>query len=68
MATIQKEIVYAQGSNRDLKLDFYRPHGEEHNRTAVLLLHGGGWRMGDRSMMALFGPELARLGFLAVAS
>ena len=33
----------------------------------MLLLHGGGWRMGNKSMMDLFGPELARLGFLAVA-
>ncbi len=67
MPTIRKGIVYGQGGNRDLKLDLYQPNGHIHNHTAVLLLHGGGWRMGDKSMMELFGPELARLGFLAVA-
>lgn len=67
MPTIRKGIVYGQGGKRDLKLDVYHPHGQTHNRTAVLLLHGGGWRMGDKSMMALFGSELARLGFLGVA-
>lgn len=67
MSNIQKEIVYAQGGSRDLKLDVYRPPGQKHNHTAVILLHGGAWRMGDKSMMDLFGPELARLGFLAVA-
>jgi len=67
MTDIPKEIVYTQGGGRDLKIDLYHPNGKKHHQTAVLLLHGGGWRMGDKSMMALFGPELARLGFLAVA-
>jgi acetyl esterase/lipase len=66
MPTIQKEIVYGQGNNRDLKLDIYRPHERENLHTAVLLFHGGAWRMGDKAMMEPFGPELARLGFLAV--
>lgn len=67
MTDIQKDIVYAQGGGRDLTLDLYRPAGKINHHTAVLLLHGGGWRMGDKSMMELFGPELARLGFVAVA-
>lgn len=66
-AKIQKGIVYAQGSERDLMLDLYRPDSGEKTRTAVLLLHGGGWRFGDRSRMERFGTELARLGFVAVA-
>jgi acetyl esterase/lipase len=65
--TTKEEIVYAQSNNRNLKLDLYRPSMGEHHHSAVLLLHGGAWRMGDKSMMDLFGPELARLGFVAVA-
>lgn len=67
MAKIQKGVVYGQGGGRDLQLDLYCPDSEELTHTAVLLLHGGGWRFGDRSKMELFGPELARLGFVAVA-
>lgn len=67
MTDIQKDIVFAQREGRDLKLDLYRPVGKKNHHTAVLLLHGGAWRMGDKSMMALFGPELAGLGFTAVA-
>ena len=67
MAKIQKGVVYGQGGGRDLKLDLYHPDSEGLTRTAVLLLHGGGWRFGDRAKMELFGPELARLGFVAVA-
>ena len=67
MSNIETGIIYAQSGGRDLKLDLYRPPSGKQTHTAVLLLHGGGWRMGDKSMMELFGPELARLGFLAVA-
>lgn len=66
MSNIKEEIAYSHTGDRDLKLDIYRPRGENHH-TAVLLLHGGGWRMGDKGMMELFGPELAGLGFTAVA-
>jgi acetyl esterase/lipase len=67
MTDLKEEIVYAQAGGRDLRLDLYRPADENHHRTAILLFHGGGWRMGDKSMMELFGPELARLGFTALA-
>ena len=67
MTDIKEEIVYTQAGGRDLKLDLYRPKGKRNHHTAVLLLHGGAWRMGDKSMMELFGPALAGLGFTAVA-
>jgi acetyl esterase/lipase len=67
MLNNREEAIYAQGGGRDLKLDIYRPEGTENHHTALLLLHGGMWRFGDRSMMDIFGPELARLGFVAVA-
>ncbi|MDA8125475.1 MAG: alpha/beta hydrolase [Deltaproteobacteria bacterium] len=67
MAEIQQDVVYAKGSGRDLKLDLYRPDDAAATGTAVLLLHGGGWRFGDRGKMERFGLELARLGFVALA-
>lgn len=67
MAKREKGIDYARGGGRDLKLDLYPPDGGEHTRTAVLLLHGGGWRFGDRAMMEPFGLELAGHGFVALA-
>ncbi len=63
----EKDIVYGAIGERELRLDMYRPKGEAHTRTAILLLHGGAWRFGDKSMMKIFGPELAGHGFVVLA-
>lgn len=63
----EKDVVYATIDNRELRLDIYRPTEQHHTRTAVLLLHGGAWRYGDKSMMEIFGPELAKHGFTVLA-
>jgi len=63
----EKDVLYGTGGDRDLRLDIYRPEKKNHNHTAVLLLHGGAWRFGDKSMMEIFGPELARHGFVVLA-
>lgn len=68
MMRIEKDVVYGTGGGRALKLDIYRPDGDDHTRTAVILLHGGSWRLGDKTMMDIFGPELAGHGFVALAA
>jgi acetyl esterase/lipase len=64
---IKKDVNYGTGSDRDLQLDIYLPDGDDHTHTAIILLHGGAWRFGDKSMMEIFGPELAGHGFVALA-
>lgn len=63
----QKDVVYGSVDGHELKLDIYRPTGQNHTRTAILLLHGGAWRYGDKSMMEIFGPELTNHGFVVLA-
>jgi len=63
----QNDVIYGKGSNRDLKLDIYLPDGKEHTRTAIILLHGGAWRFGDKSTMSIFGSELTGHGFVVLA-
>lgn len=63
----KKDVVYGTGGDRDLKLDIYMPDGDEHLNSAIILLHGGAWRMGDKSMMEIFGPELTGHGFVVLA-
>lgn len=66
--SIEKDIVYHRENGRDLKVDLYRPEGGEvPTRTAVLLVHGGGWVLGDRHMMEGLGQAFAKEGFLAAA-
>ncbi len=65
---IEKDVVYSASAGRELKLDLYRPAGDEvPTRTAVLLVHGGGWILGERGMMAPLASAFAEQGFLAAA-
>ena len=61
------EMTYKRIGERELKIDIFAPNVNEHTQTAIILLHGGGWQHGDKSMMSLFGPELAKHGFVAFA-
>lgn len=66
--SIEKDVVYNTLDGRDLKLDLYRPEGSEvPTRTAVVLIHGGGWVLGDRHMLESLGSEFAAQGFLGAA-
>jgi acetyl esterase/lipase len=59
-------VVYATTGDVELHLDIFRPIGPS-RETAVLLLHGGGWRGGDRSFMHGYAKALAAMGFTALA-
>lgn len=64
---IENDVVYNSEGDRELKLDLYRPEGGEvPTRTAVLLVHGGGWILGERGMMAPLASRFADQGYLAV--
>jgi acetyl esterase/lipase len=64
---VQIDQVYLQ-RDRPLHWDVYRPASAgKAARPAVLVLHGGGWRMGDRGMVAPAATVLAQLGFVALA-
>lgn len=65
---VEKDVVCNTVGGRELRVDLYRPEGGSvPTRTAVLLVHGGGWMVGDRAMMGALGAEFAGRGFLAVA-
>ena len=61
----EEDIVVATGGGRDLHADIYRPH--EANGAGVLMIHGGGWRMGSKAMMPPQASALARRGFTCIA-
>ena len=66
--SVEKDVVFDSSSGRELKVDLYRPEGTAvPTRTAVLLVHGGGWVLGDRHMMEALGLRFAAQGFLAAA-
>lgn len=54
---VQREIAYGKGGDVELRLDLARPAEGEGPFPALVFVHGGGWRAGDRSM---FFPEMLR--------
>lgn len=52
---------------RPLELDVFKPQGQP-NGVAVILLHGGGFAQGHRSMMYGYAQALADRGYVAVAA
>lgn len=60
------DVVYSH-DGRDLLCDLYHPPPATENGAAVIALHGGGWRRGDRATMKDAATALASRGFLAIA-
>ena len=53
-----RRIEYASIDGRPLSLDIYFPALDGTPRPAVVLVHGGGWRRGDRGAMASIAGSL----------
>ncbi len=65
--TIERDIVFGRGGGRELKCDLYIPPQQRAGAPAVLLIHGGGWRQGDREQLRGYGIRLGRAGFVCAA-
>jgi len=63
--TAREDVLYATIGGVELRLDLYRPAGDG-PFPAVLVVHGGGWDTGDRSMERPFAKRLAGEGFVVV--
>lgn len=61
-----KEIVYAVYGERQLHLDIYRTKKAEKSAPLVILIHGGGWKSGDRSMQMPMAIYLADRGYVTM--
>ena len=60
----RKDITYCRVGNRQLKLDVFSPKMKTaSNGIAVIILHGGGWRSGNRTQHYPLAQHLAALGY-----
>lgn len=60
-------LTYCSIGNRALKADIFYPVAKtKKKRPAVLLIHGGGWRSGDRSQQIPMAQHLASKGFVSI--
>lgn len=63
----EKNIIYCKTPQRDLKLDvFYPKEKSKTKRTAILFIHGGGWRSGNKAMHYPLLQELTALGYVCI--
>ncbi|HMU47154.1 MAG TPA: pectinesterase family protein [Chitinophagaceae bacterium] len=63
----EKNITYCKTPQRELKLDVFYPNEKSKTkRTAILFIHGGGWRSGNKAMHYPLLQELASLGYVCI--
>ena len=61
----KKSIVYGKAGKRKLLLDaFYPSNKKQRNGIAVVIIHGGGWRSGNRTQHYPLAQRLAFLGYV----
>jgi acetyl esterase/lipase len=65
--TTEKDIVYTRAGTSELKLDVMRPADGEGLLPAVVVIHGGAWRAGNKSDVRPILPDFVRNGYVAVA-
>ncbi len=69
---IDEGVVYGHGADRtgtmrELRCDVYRPEDVSGPLPAVVLIHGGGWRQGDRTQLRGYGVLIGREGHVCIA-
>jgi len=65
-----RNLVYATLKNtpfgdRDLHLDLFRPEGGK-KLPALIMIHGGGWSSGDKSMEIPLAQQIAARGYVTI--
>lgn len=61
---IEKDIIYSKNNN--LALDIFSPKSNTKPHIGILLIHGGGWRSGDRSNHHEMAAILASRGYVVL--
>lgn len=68
--TAEKDLIYATLENtpcgkRELHLDLFRPE-KKGKYPALIQIHGGGWRSGNKSMEAAMAISIAKAGYVTI--
>lgn len=62
---VRRDIQYGVANGKPLRLDAYLPPSDAGPRPAVVMIHGGGWRAGDKTSWAPEATRLAERGWVA---
>jgi acetyl esterase/lipase len=61
----ETDVVYGKGGDEELKLDIASPKGLDHPVPALVFIHGGGWRAGNRQDLTGLIKQAAARGYVA---
>jgi len=61
---VREDVVYGKGGERELKLDLYLPKDDVGKHSAVVFIHGGGWKGGNRGQFRPQSLHLASKGYV----
>lgn len=65
----KNNLVYCTVDGRDLHLDVFYPSAKSKKPyPAVLMIHGGGWRSGDRSQHIPMAQQIAAKGYVTITA
>ena len=60
----KNDIVYCSYGKRKMKLDVFYDKNTTRKQTAIIIIHGGGWRSGNRQQHHQMAQKLASLGYV----
>jgi acetyl esterase/lipase len=64
----EKNIVYAKVGERKLHIDIFYPSNYDSKALpGVVLIHGGGWRSGNRELVIPMAQKLSSAGYVTIA-
>ncbi|TDX12769.1 alpha/beta hydrolase [Flavobacterium sp. S87F.05.LMB.W.Kidney.N] len=58
------DITYCSYGKRKMKLDIFYDKNVKKKQTAIIIIHGGGWRSGSRQQHHQMAEKLASLGYV----
>jgi len=58
------DITYCSYGKRKMKLDIFYDKNAKKKQTAIIIIHGGGWRSGSRQQHHQMAEKLASLGYV----
>lgn len=64
LVTEQRNVSYCKIGDRSLLLDVFSPKKSTAGNPAILIVHGGGWRTGNRTQHYPLAQRLAALGYV----
>ncbi|MBI1322478.1 alpha/beta hydrolase fold domain-containing protein [bacterium] len=65
----EQGVTYARASGQELKLDLYFPQGHtsQDHRPLLVLIHGGGWKSGQREDYRPYALKVAKAGYVVAS-